>query len=70
VAGTSRWSEHAYGRAIDVNPVQNPYVAGRNVSPPAGPRYADRATRAPGKVRGGDEVVRAFAAAGRRRGGA
>jgi hypothetical protein len=23
VAGTSRSSEHAYGRAIDVNPVQN-----------------------------------------------
>ena len=26
VAGTSRWSEHAYGRAIDVNPIENPYV--------------------------------------------
>lgn len=27
VAGTTRWSEHAYGRAIDVNPVENPYVS-------------------------------------------
>jgi len=26
VAGTGRWSEHAYGHAIDVNPVENPYV--------------------------------------------
>lgn len=26
VAGTDRWSEDAYGRAIDINPVQNPYV--------------------------------------------
>ncbi|HEV7722741.1 MAG TPA: M15 family metallopeptidase, partial [Iamia sp.] len=26
VAGTSSWSEHAYGQAIDINPVQNPYV--------------------------------------------
>ena len=26
VEGTSRWSEHAYGRAIDLNPIENPYV--------------------------------------------
>jgi poly-gamma-glutamate synthesis protein (capsule biosynthesis protein) len=70
VAGTSRWSEHAYGRAIDVNPVQNPYVAGGHVSPPAGRRYADRARRAPGMIHAGDAVVRAFAAAGWRWGGA
>jgi D-alanyl-D-alanine carboxypeptidase len=70
VAGTSRWSEHAYGRAIDVNPVQNPYVAGRHVSPPAGRPYADRARRAPGMIRAGDAVVRAFAAAGWAWGGA
>jgi D-alanyl-D-alanine carboxypeptidase len=64
VAGTSRWSEHAYGRAIDVNPVQNPYVVGRHVSPPAGRPYANRARRAPGMIHAGDAVVRAFAAAG------
>ena len=28
VAGTTTWSQHAYGRAIDLNPVENPYVAG------------------------------------------
>jgi hypothetical protein len=70
VAGTSRWSEHAYGRAIDVNPVQNPYVAGGHVSPPAGRRYADRARRSPGMIHAGDAVVRAFAAAGWDWGGA
>jgi hypothetical protein len=64
VAGTSRWSEHAYGRAIDVNPVRNPYIAGRHVSPPAGRPYANRARRAPGMIHAGDAVVRAFAAAG------
>ena len=26
VDGTTRWSEHAYGRAIDLNPIENPYV--------------------------------------------
>ena len=29
VGGTTRWSMHAYGEAIDVNPVENPYVAAR-----------------------------------------
>jgi D-alanyl-D-alanine carboxypeptidase len=70
VSGTSRWSEHAFGRAIDVNPVQNPYVTGRHVSPPAGRPYADRARRAPGMIHAGDAVVRAFAAAGWKWGGA
>ena len=64
VAGTTRWSEHAYGRAIDINPVENPYVSGAHVSPPRGPRYADRSRRAPGMIHAGDAVVRAFAAAG------
>ena len=27
------WSQHAYGRAIDINPVQNPYVWSGGVSP-------------------------------------
>jgi D-alanyl-D-alanine carboxypeptidase len=70
VSGTSRWSEHAFGRAIDVNPVQNPYVAGRHVSPPAGRPYTDRAGRAPGMIHAGDAVVRAFAAVGWEWGGA
>jgi hypothetical protein len=26
VDGTRRWSQHAYGRAIDINPIENPYV--------------------------------------------
>jgi hypothetical protein len=65
VSGTSRWSQHAYGRAIDLNPVQNPYVTrGGRVSPPAGRRYANRAGRAKGMVHAGDPVVRAFAAVG------
>jgi len=60
VAGTRRWSMHAYGRAIDLNPVENPYVSGSHVSPPAGRPFADRSRRAPGMVHAGDRVVRAF----------
>jgi D-alanyl-D-alanine carboxypeptidase len=70
VSGSSRWSEHAFGRAIDLNPLRNPYVTrGGRVSPPAGRPYADRARRAAGMIHGGDAVVRAFAAAGWRWGG-
>lgn len=59
------WSEHAYGRAIDLNPVENPYVTSSGyVSPPAGAPYADRSRRAPGLIHGGGAVVSAFAAVG------
>jgi D-alanyl-D-alanine carboxypeptidase len=61
VAGTTRWSMHAYGRAIDVNPIENPYVSGSHVSPPAGAPYADRSRNAKGMIHAGDEVVEAFA---------
>jgi len=60
VAGTSRWSEHAYGRAIDVNPIENPYVSGSHVSPPAGRPYADRSRNAKGMIHRGDRAYRAF----------
>ena len=60
VAGTSRWSAHAYGLAIDLNTVENPYVAGGHVSPPAGSRYVDRSTQAPGVIHRHGFVVRAF----------
>ena len=48
VGGTSRWSEHAYGKAIDVNPVENPYVHGGLVEPPTGRAFLDRSRRRPG----------------------
>lgn len=69
VAGTTTWSQHAYGRAIDINPIRNPYVAGSHVSPEAGRRYADRSRHAMGMIHGGDAVVRAFADASWKWGG-
>ena len=62
VAGTRRWSQHAYGRAIDVNPVQNPYVSRDYVSQEEGERYADRSLREPGKIHACDAVVIVFRA--------
>ena len=67
--GGTGWSEHAYGRALDLNPVQNPYVRGTTVLPAAGRAYADRARARPGMVLPGGPVVRAFAAVGWRWGG-
>jgi hypothetical protein len=65
VTGGTRWSEHSYGWAIDINPIQNPYVtSGGTVLPPAGARYADRSLRAKGMVRTNGVVVKAFAAVG------
>ena len=78
VAGTRHWSAHAYGAAIDLNPVENPFVWGGQVHPAAGRRFArlDRAggpqatSRPPGVIRSGDVVVDAFAAIGWTWGGA
>jgi hypothetical protein len=65
VAGTTRWSEHAYGRALDLNPVENPYVTESGyVSPPAGARFARRGRHAKGMVHRDGPVVVAFAAIG------
>lgn len=60
VAGTTRWSEHSFGRAVDINPLVNPYVKGSSVDPPEGAPYADRSQDAPGMIRAGDAVVQAF----------
>lgn len=64
VAGTTTWSMHAFGRAVDVNPVENPYVDGSHVSPPNGERYADRSDVRPGMIVKRDVVWRAFRSIG------
>ncbi len=61
----SAWSEHAYGRAIDINPVQNPYVSSSGaVDPPAGAAYVGRPAGAPGLIEPDGVVVAAFRAIG------
>jgi D-alanyl-D-alanine carboxypeptidase len=69
VSGTTRWSQHAYGEAIDVNPVENPYVYRGTSRPPAGARYLDRSDVRPGMAVSGGLLVRAFAAVGWKWGG-
>lgn len=61
VAGTNRWSNHAYGKAIDLNPRENPYVTeSGHVSPPEGAPYADRKPTRKGMIAKRGPVVRSF----------
>jgi D-alanyl-D-alanine carboxypeptidase len=59
------WSEHAYCRAIDVNPIENPYVTESGyVSPAAGTPFAVRSRHRRGMIHRDGPVVAAFAAIG------
>jgi D-alanyl-D-alanine carboxypeptidase len=62
VAGGTSLSMHAYGLAIDLNPVENPFLEGagtsRRVSPKGGEKYLDRANLRPGMA---ETVIDVFA---------
>jgi hypothetical protein len=58
------WSQHSYGWAVDINPVQNPWVRGTTVEPPAGLAYVDRSKQADGMIHSGDVVVDLFSSIG------
>jgi hypothetical protein len=61
VKGTTRWSLHAYGLAIDVNPIENPYVtASGRVAHAAGRPYVDRTRIRPGMAYAGGVLVESF----------
>ena len=62
--GPPQWSVHAYGEAIDVNDVQNPYVDGSTIIPPSGAGYLDRGDVRPGMAVPGGDLVDAFAEVG------
>jgi hypothetical protein len=62
--GPRRWSVHALGLAIDVNPIENPYLEGGRVHPKAWRAYLDRSRVRRGMAVSGGLLVRAFAAQG------
>jgi hypothetical protein len=65
VTGGSGWSEHAYGRAIDVNPIENPYVyKDGTTTHPASRPYLDRRRHRRGMAYPGGTLVGAFQAVG------
>jgi hypothetical protein len=67
--GPPQWSVHAYGEAIDVNDVQNPYIDGTTIIPPAGAAYEDRSDVRPGMAVPDGTLVDAFASVGWQWGG-
>jgi hypothetical protein len=58
------FSNHSWGRAIDINPLTNPYVKGDKVSPPEGRKYLDRTQDLPGLIRSNSFIVKRFREAG------
>jgi len=62
--GPKVWSVHAYGEAIDVNTVENPYYEAGRWLPAAGRRYADRSDVRPGMAVPDGTLVEAFASVG------
>jgi D-alanyl-D-alanine carboxypeptidase len=61
-SGSGSWSNHAYGHAIDINPVENPYVGCGQTRDPASVRYMDRSRLRKGMIT--PAVVRAFRSIG------
>jgi hypothetical protein len=60
--GTGSWSMHAYGLAVDLNPVENPYVGCGQSRDPAARAYRDRSRHRRGMVT--RRVIEAFRAIG------
>ncbi len=64
VPGKTKLSNHSYGRAIDVNPLYNPYVREKNgallVSPDNAAAYADRSAEFPHKIDKDDLCYKLF----------
>ncbi|MGB7860195.1 MAG: M15 family metallopeptidase [Acidimicrobiia bacterium] len=65
VEGTNRWSDHAYGLAIDLNPLLNPFVdRDGEIWPTGAERYLDRGLGEPGMIDPAGGVVLAFESIG------
>jgi hypothetical protein len=68
--GSSAWSKHAYGRAIDINPLVNPYITrAGDLEPATAGDYLDRTRDIPGMLHAGSPAVRVFTDRGWRWGG-
>jgi hypothetical protein len=61
IPGTGRWSLHASGRAIDLNPLLNPEIDRTGaLQPKTAAPYLDRNRTDPGILHAGDAAVRVF----------
>lgn len=64
VSGTGHLSQHAYGRAIDINPLYNPYITSDGYTPVNAGAYVDRSADNPYKIDEDDLCCQLFEAKG------
>lgn len=60
IANTNRLSNHSFGKAIDINPLYNPYIVGKYISPNKSKKYIDRNIVRKGTIKKGDDLYNAF----------
>ena len=60
IPGKEKLSNHATGRAIDINPLYNPYIVNGKILPPNGEKYADRSLPDDRYIRKNDFVYNTF----------
>lgn len=64
ISGTDRLSKHAFGMAVDINPLYNPYVGRGMILPPEGEAYADRSKKFDYKIDNRDLCYKLFVSHG------
>lgn len=60
IANTNKLSKHSLGTAIDINPLYNPYIVGKRISPVSASIYANRKIVKKGTITKGDALYNAF----------
>ena len=69
ISGSWRLSQHAFGMAVDINPLQNPCVKGSRIRPVTATDYVDRSKQFPHKIDDNDFCKKTFESYGFRWGG-
>lgn len=69
VTGTKTLSKHAIGMAVDINPLQNPYIKGKRIQPSTAVEFVDRNKDFPHKIDEDDFCKEVFTSFGFRWGG-
>lgn len=60
ITGTKILSRHAYGMAVDINPLQNPCVRGKLIQPSTAEEFVDRSKDFPHKIDKDDYCKKVF----------
>lgn len=60
ISGTRILSRHAYGMAVDINPLQNPCIRGKQIQPSTAEEFVDRSKDFPHKIDKDDYCKKVF----------